>query len=331
MTTQNQPMDGSMDAPVVDPFKINWRLTAALFAVATVAIFALESQPRYIFAMTEVLIFVLFASALNLVLSYSGMVSFGHAVYFGLGTYGLALTINRFGWPIWAGILAGPALATLAGLIYGFLSVQLTFIYAGMLTLAFAEVTFGVAHQWFEFTGGESGITGFVPTRLGLSPVNFAFLVLIVVTVAMLFLWRVVNSPLGMIIRSVGENPMRAAALGHGRKQVQLIAFTISAFLSGIAGTLFGIFHANVFPDYLGLQFTVDVLVMVLLGGLFSFGAGIYGAIIYKILDNVVSFYFELWQLAIGLLLLVVIIFSPEGVAGIVNRTIARFRRGRNA
>lgn len=316
----------SAGAQTVESYRINWKLTAILFAITTVILFV--SSPRLVFVTTEVLIFILFASALNLVLSYSGMVSFGHAAYFGLGAYGLALTIDRFDWPIWAGILAGPMLSAIAGLVYGFLAVQLTFIYAGMITLACAEVTFGIAHQWFDFTGGESGITGFIPARLGLGQATFGFVVLCVVTLGVLFLFRVVHSPLGIIIRSVGQNPARAAAMGHSRKNVQLIAFTISGFVSGIAGTLFGIFHANVFPDYVGILYTVDSLVMVLLGGLYSFSAGIYGAVVYQLFEELVSHYFELWQLAIGILLLVVILVSPEGIKGFVDQVIAKVKRG---
>ena len=311
-----------------DAWSIDWRIVAA--AVAVTALALAFSPPLVAFALIEVMIFALYASALNLLLSYSGMVSFGHAVYFGLGAYGLAITIAKFGWPIWAGIVAGPLVSAFFGLVYGALCVQLTAIYAAMLTLACAEITFAVVFQWFDFTGGDSGISGHVPAMLGLSPGWFGIVVLAVVTVSLLLLWRVVHSPLGLTIRAVGENPTRAAAMGHGRKRVQLAAFVISAFLSGVAGTLFGIFHGNVFPDYVGVLFTIDGLVMVLLGGLYSFGAGIYGAIVYKILDNLLAHYFEYWQLVIGLILVVVVLVSPSGIAGFVHRA-GGWRRRRKA
>ena len=286
----------------------------------------LISPPLVVFALIEVMIFALYASALNLLLSYSGMVSFGHAVYFGLGAYGLAITMAKFGWPLWAGIVAGPLVSAFFGLLYGALCIQLTAIYAAMLTLACAEMTFAVVFQWFEFTGGDSGISGHVPAMLGLAPQHFGLVVLVVVAISMLFLWRVIHSPLGLTIKAVGQNPGRAAAMGHSRKHVQLVAFVISAFLSGIAGTLFGLFHGNVFPDYVGVLFTIDGLVMVLLGGLYSFGAGMYGAIVYKILDNLVAHYFEYWQLVIGVILIIVVLVSPSGVAGFVNKMMGRIR-----
>jgi branched-chain amino acid transport system permease protein len=155
---------------------------------------------------------------------------------------------------------------------------------------------------------------------LGLKPYQFGLIVLGVTTTSILALWRIVHSPLGLTIRAVGQNSLRAAALGHGRKRVQLISFVISAFFSGIAGTLFGMFHGNVFPDYVGVLITVDGLVMVILGGLYSFAAGIYGAIVYKILDNLIAHYFEYWQLVVGIILILVVLASPSGIAGLVER-----------
>lgn len=310
-----------------DSYDIHWPLTIG--TVLVMAVLLLTSPPLVVFALIEVMIFALYASALNLLLSYSGMVSFGHAVYFGLGAYGLAIAMAKFGMPMWAGIIAGPLVSAFFGLLYGALCIQLTAIYAAMLTLACAEMTFAVVFQWFEFTGGDSGITGHVPAMLGFAPEHFGLVVLVVVTISILLLWRVIHSPLGLTIRAVGENPGRAAAMGHSRKHVQLVAFVISAFLSGVAGTLFGLFHGNVFPDYVGVLFTIDGLVMVLLGGLYSFGAGIYGAIVYKILDNLVAHYFQYWQLVIGLILVVVVLVSPSGVAGFVNKIVARVRSSR--
>lgn len=315
-------------AAMLDRYRINWPLTAVVMGIALVGLFTLPTL--WVFTIIEVMIFALFASALNLWLSYAGILSFGHALYFGLGAYGVAITISRFGWPMPLGILAGPFVCALAALVFGFLCVQLTTIYMAMLTLACAEVVYAVAFQWFDFTGGDSGISGYVPAMLGLDPRWYGVVVLGVVTVCILGLWRVIHSPLGLTIRSVGQNTLRAGAMGHGRKGVQLIAFVIMGFMSGVAGTLFGVFHGNVFPDYLGVLITIDGLVMVLLGGLHHFAAGIYGAIVYKVLDNLISHYFEYWQLVIGLILLGVILFSPTGIAGIVERMLERLRERSN-
>lgn len=313
--------EGSATANM-DSYDFNWRLTIGV--VVVVALLLYISPPLVVFALIEVMIFALYASALNLLLSYSGMVSFGHAAYFGLGSYGLAIAIAKFDLPVPVGIVAGPLVSAFFGLIYGALAVQLTAIYAAMVTLACAEITYAVVFQWFDFTGGDSGISGHVPAMMGLKPYQFGWIVLVVVTIAILALWRIIHSPLGLTIRAVGQNSLRAAALGHGRKKVQLISFVISAFFSGIAGTLFGMFHGNVFPDYVGVVITVEGLVMVILGGLYSFGAGIYGAIVYKLLDNFIAHYFQYWQLVIGIILIVVVLVSPSGISGLVSRLTRR-------
>jgi len=299
-----------------DP-RVRWFPVAAVALAAAIALLA--GPPLVVFALIEVMVFALFATALNLVLSYSGMVSFGHAVYFGIAVYGMALTITRLGWPLWAGMLAGPVTSAVFALVFGAFCVQLTAIYAAMLTLACSEVTFAVIFQWFELTRGETGISGFVPPMLGLAPGVYGLIVLAVVSASILALWRIVYSPLGLTIRAVGQNPARAAALGHSRRTVQLIAFVISGFFSGVAGTLFGAFHGNVFPDYLGTLITVNGLVMVLLGGLYNFAAGIYGAVLFKILDNLLAHYFQYWQVAIGVILMGVILVSPRGIGGAIQ------------
>jgi branched-chain amino acid transport system permease protein len=163
---------------------------------------------------------------------------------------------------------------------------------------------------------------------LGLAPGVYGLVVLAVTGASILALWRVVHSPLGLTIRAVGQNAARAAALGHSRRTVQLIAFVISGFFAGVAGTLFSVFHGNVFPDYLGTLITVNGLVMVLLGGLYNFSAGIYGAVLFKILDNLLAHYFQYWQLVIGLILMAVILVSPRGIGGAIQSLARRLPGG---
>ena len=276
--------------------------------------------PGAALVITDVLIMVLFASSLNLLMSYGGMVSFGHAAYFGLGAYGLALSVAKLGLPVWVGLAAGPLAAALAALVYGALCVRLSHIYFAMLTLACSEITYTVLFQAYDYTGGDTGITNFMAPRLGLDPQSYGVLVLAIVTGCLAFLWRVVNSPLGLAIQSVGEEPHRAAALGYNPRRVQHIAFVVAGTLAGVAGTLFSVYQGNAFPDYAGISFTIDALVRVVIGGLRSFAGGIYGAVIYTLLKTFASRYITHWELAIGLILLGVVLASPGGFAGILRR-----------
>jgi len=183
--------------------------------------------------------------------------------------------------------------------------------------------------QWYDFTGGDTGITNFTEPMFGLSPNWFGVVVTAVVTLCLLLLWRVVHSPLGMAIRSVGEDPHRSAALGYNTRLVQWTAFVISGFFAGVAGTLFSVLQGNAFPGYAGLGFTLDVLVMVIVGGLHSFAGGIYGAIIYKLLDHFVGLYVEQWLLVMGVVILLVVLVSPSGAAGVIKRLTATLGLGK--
>lgn len=294
-----------------------WRAVAA---VALVVLLLFTQGPGAALLITEVLIMVLFASSLNLLMSYAGMVSFGHAAYFGLGAYGLALSVAKLGLPLWAGLLLGPALAAVGALVFGALCVRLSHIYFAMLTLACSEIVYTTLFQAYDYTGGDTGITNFMPTRLGLEPFAYALLVLAVVTACLAFLWRLVKSPLGLAIQAVGEEPHRAAALGYNPRLVQHLTFVIAGTLAGIAGTMFAVYNGNAFPDYAGLGYTIDSLVMVVIGGLRSFAGGIYGAVIYTLLKTFVSRSFAYWELVVGLILLGVVLASPGGIAALLGR-----------
>lgn len=294
-----------------------WRVAASI--ALTLALLVLTG-PGAALVITDVLIMVLFASSLNLLMSYGGMVSFGHAAYFGLGAYGFALSVAKLGLPLWVALAAGPLAAALGALVYGALCVRLTHIYFAMLTLACSEITYTVLFQAYDYTGGDTGITNFMAPRLGLEPWAYGMLVLAIVAACLGFLWRVVKSPLGLAIQAVGEEPHRAAALGYNPRRVQHVAFVISGTLAGIAGTLYAVYQGNAFPDYAGIGFTIDALVMVVIGGLRSFLGGVYGAVIYTLLKTFASRYITHWELAIGVILLSVVLASPAGFAGMLRR-----------
>ena len=311
-------MSSAQTAAPAIPGAIRWRLVVPPILVAALLLAVLGQGAALM--ITDVLIMALFASSLNLLMSYGGMVSFGHAAYFGLGAYGLALSVAKFGLPVWLALAIGPLVAALGALVYGALCVRLSHIYFAMLTLACSEITYTVLFQAYNFTGGDTGITMFMAPRLGLDPRLYGAVVLAVVTACLALLWWVVNSPLGLAIRAVGEEPHRAAALGYSPRTVQLLAFVFAGLLAGIAGTLFAVYHGNAFPDYAGIGFTIDALVMVVIGGLHSFAGGIYGAIIYTLLKTFASRYIGEWELVIGIILVAVVLASPRGFAGAVSR-----------
>jgi branched-chain amino acid transport system permease protein len=269
---------------------------------------------------TEVAIMALFASSLGFLINYGGMVSFGHAAYFGLGAYGFALSAAKLGLPLWAAVICGPLTAALGALLFGALCVRLTHIYFAMLTLACSEIVFTGLFQAYDYTGGDNGITNFMKPRFGLTPQVYAAGAIAVVALCIAFLARIVRSPLGLAIQAVGEEPHRAAALGFSPRIVQLVACVIAGTLAGIAGTMYSVFHGNAFPDYAGIGITVDALVMVVIGGVKSFYGGVVGAIIYVLLKTFVSRAFSHWELVIGLILIAVVLIFPAGITGLLRQ-----------
>lgn len=270
--------------------------------------------------LTEMLILALFASSLNLLMSYGYMVSFGHAAYFGLGAYGFTLAVVRFDLPVGVAVFIGPLVAGIGGLVFGALCVRLTKIYFAMLTLACAQITFTVLFQWYDFTGGDTGITGFMNPRFSLSEQDFTSLVLLVLIVCLFVMARIVGSPLGLSIRSVGQDRWRAEALGLAPRRVQLTVFVIASFFAGIAGTFFAVFQGSAFPDYAGLGFTLDALIMVVLGGLHSFWGGLVGAVILVQLEHWVLLFTTHWELMLGLAVLLMVLALPRGLISVVGR-----------
>lgn len=298
-------------------FTRNSTLAFMVFAAAAACGLAVAND-LWLLRVTEILIWILFAASLSFLVSFGGMVSFGHAAYFGIGAYGFALACKA-GLPVAVSTVIGPLAATLAAAVFGVLCVRLTRIYFAMLTLACAEITFTVITQWYDLTGGDTGMVQFAPPVLGLGQRGFALLAL-VCTLAGLWVMRVaLDAPFGLVMRSVGENPARAAALGFNTRRIQWAAFTLSGCMAGIAGMLYSAFQGNAFPDYAGMRFSLDALVMVMLGGVGSFAGPIVGAVTEKLLSSFLSHYVTQWQLVMGLILIGITVFSPHGVWGLIR------------
>jgi len=222
---------------------INFRIVALGAAVALLVIFAGGAGMSLL--ATEILIMALFASSLNLLMSYGHMVSFGHAAYFGLGAYGFTLAIVRADIPVGLAVFAGPVVATIGGLVFGALCVRLTEIYFAMLTLACGQITFTILFQWYDFTGGDTGVTDFMAPRFGLSEQYYAVFTLAVVILCLMFMWRVIHSPLGLAIRSVGQDRYRAEASGLNPRRIRTTTAIINLLQGEKSAALPGILRCS--------------------------------------------------------------------------------------
>ncbi|MFO1127515.1 MAG: ABC transporter permease [Rhodospirillales bacterium] len=267
---------------------------------------------------TEILIFALFAVTLHLLTGLGGMVSFGHAAWFGLGAYGAALAATRLGWPMAAALPAGIVLAAMGAALAAALCVRLSGVYLAMLTLAIAQIVWSIAFQWYDVTGGDNGILGVWPPNWASSPAAFYYLTLALAGGAVVFLRQIVFSPFGLALRACRDSPLRADAVGIDRERVQRLAFVLAGAFAGLAGGLYGFLKGSVFPDVLAIPVSVDALVMVLLGGIQSLAGPVVGAIAYKTLAIVLATYTDYWRLVIGAIILALVVAFPQGIVGSV-------------
>ncbi|HYB43319.1 MAG TPA: branched-chain amino acid ABC transporter permease [Candidatus Methylomirabilis sp.] len=312
-----------------------------LALVAALVVPALGSR-FYTFVANDVVIWALFATSLNLLVGYTGLVSFGHAAYFGIGAYTTGLLMKQAGTPFLAAFVAAGVVAGLFALVFGFFCVRLTRIYFAMLTLAFAQIVWAVCFKWNEVTGGEQGMPdipypdfGWLERLGGAVPLiggyrtseYFYFLCVLLVGLCLWVLRRVVGSPFGRMLTTIRENPERAEFIGVNVRRYELAVFVLAGAFAGLAGGLFGIFNRGVFPDFAYWTKSSEVLIMTLLGGMGAFAGPAIGALVLIWLNQQIVSYTEYWPLILGIILVVLLFVFPGGLAGAagaVRRRLAR-------
>ena len=285
---------------------------------------------------TEILILGLFAMSFNLLYGYMGQISFGHAAFFGVGAYATAMlftalkaTAPHIGVPqFFLALAVGPPVAALAALIVGFFCVRLTGIYFAMLTLAFGELLFYIVFSWYSFTKGDDGIQGLLPPPVFQDAVNFYYLTLAIVAVATAVMWRITESPFGYTLRTLRDNQRRAAFLGTNVRMHMLANFVIAGAFAGLAGALWGPFSRSVSPGLLGWGQSGIAVFMTLIGGAGAFIGPLVGSVIYTLLQAVVKMYTVYWPLTIGTVILLIVLFAPGGVLGVLEKRLRGARAG---
>jgi branched-chain amino acid transport system permease protein len=311
------------DAPLRAPGR-KARLAGWAALLALVALPLLASRFPYLpVLMVEILIAVLFAASLHFLIGPSGMHSFGHAAYFGLGAYGAALFF-RLGAPMEASLLLAPLLAAAGAFVFGWFCVRLSGVYLAMLTLAFAQIVWSVVFQWDALTGGSNGLVGIWPAQwLAPKPVYY-LLVLACTIVGAGLLVRILHAPLGMALRGSRDSPLRAAAIGIRVSRMQWLAFVIAGTVAGLAGSLFAFGKGTISPETLGVGKSVDGLVMVLLGGVHALSGPWVGAALFTWLQDTVARQTDYWRALLGVVMLALILVFPLGVAGGLKRLFLR-------
>jgi branched-chain amino acid transport system permease protein len=300
------------------------------FAVLLLAVLAFPAiAGRYpVKLLQEILIWGIYAMSLDLLMGYAGMVSFGHAAFFGVGGYVAALALTApggtMGGPLGA-LLLPAAAGALAALVVGFFSIRVSGVYFIMLTLAFSQMFHAYAFQT-AWLGAEDGITGVPrPTLLG-APTGEGWLfhvyVVTIVTLAALFLLRVVRSPFGHVLAGVHENEGRMEAIGYPVRRYKLLAFVLAGTLAGLAGSLYAQFSGSITPDAFFWTTSGEALLMVIIGGTGTLGGAMLGAAVFILLQSLVSTYTERWMLILGATFVLFVLLAPGGIVGALRGRI---------
>jgi branched-chain amino acid transport system permease protein len=292
------------------------RLAAGL---AVAGVLPLVLPTFWVSVAIEIFAFALFAASLHLLMADGGMVSFGHAAYFGLGAYGAAALLNLAGLPMPAAFVLAPVAAALAACVFGYFCVRLSSIYFAMLTLAFAQIVYAVVHQWDDVTGGDNGMLGVWPPRWLAAPGRYYYWALAATLLGLLLLRLVAASPFGLTLRAARDHARRAEALGVNVRALQWAAFVVAGFVAGLGGAIFAFLKGSVFPVYTETPMSVQPLVMVLLGGVGSSAGPLLGSAVYKLLDTMITRYTDYWQLVLGAILLLLVLVFPRGIAGVLR------------
>jgi branched-chain amino acid transport system permease protein len=306
-----------------------WPTSYALAILALSGAFALAAAyalpPVWLLELQHVAALALFAVATNLLVGYGGLVSFGQAAYYGLGAYTIALAWLHFRAPFWPAFCATPLVGALGAFIVGMVALRTRKLYFALLTLAFAQLFYTVAQQQYELTNGATGIFGVgVPAMLMDPQIGFLF-VFAAAAMAMLALWKITVSPFGLTLRAIRENRARAQSLGVNVFRHELLAFVLAGAFSAFAGGLFIVHDQSAYPELLDWTKSGEPIFMLVLGGMNSFLGPALGALVYQISHEVIVQHLKDWQLVLGLVVLAIVLFMPDGIVGLFSAE--RWRR----
>jgi branched-chain amino acid transport system permease protein len=288
--------------------------SAAIFMALLIA--PLIIPKFYVYILAVIFVTALLAMSLNLVVGHGGLFQFHHAAFYGVGAYTAGLILAKTSWPWWIGFIAGPVAAAFTGYLIGLFCVRLNKLYFGMLQISLGSLIWAIAFRWYRLTGGDDGIHGIPMPEFISSLKSSYYFVLIILAVCLILMYLILKSPFGTTLQAIRDNPERCAAVGINVKRHQLMAIVVATFFAGVAGVLFIAVEGSIFPDLLFWVLSLEVFIMCLLGGWFTFGGPILGAAMIVSLRTFVGTYTEYWTLILGIILILLIFFLPDGIMG---------------
>lgn len=311
----------------------NHRLDLGVIVIFVVAclipVFAPSDYWLHLFC--EIFILALFATGFNLLYGYTGLLSFGQAAYYGIGAYTVALLVMKANCNFFLAIVAGVLLAAIWAAIIGPLCLRLRGVFFTCITLAFGMLVWGVIFKWYDFTGGDNGIQGIPVPGFLESVTNYYYFALIIAMAGIWFCSRIVRSPFGRTLQAIRQKEDRLGFVGINIKRHLLMVFVASGAVTGLAGGLFAGHMHSIHPSIVEWLQSGDVILMTVMGGIFSFFGPLIGAGIFELLKYTIGAQTEYWPICVGGAMIFVVIFLPKGLTGSIPELIrsARFRSKR--
>lgn len=316
------------------PAAIAGGVVLALLLIAPPILTALGA-PFWINILAEVMIWSLLAASVNLLLGYTGLLSFGQALYFGMAAYGVAFGLDKFGLTFWPSFALGIGLGTLTAAVAGIFAVRLTWHYFAIITVVFSLIVYFLAVGWKDLTNGDDGMPFSIPptfaaggVELKLYDLTFQYyFVFVIVALCYLFLWALLRSPLGLAFRSVRDNDLRAGLVGLSAYRIRYVSFVIAGFIASVSGVLFALFARFATASYLFWTVSGEGVVWAVVGGTGTLFGPALGTAALIVLREELSSYWEHYLLVVGLIVILVVRYAPRGLAGLLERLFSGRKR----
>jgi len=307
-------------------------LICALFFLTAPITIPLVANDFWVSIVAEIMIWGLFAASVNLLFGYTGLLSFGQAVYFGMGAYGVALGIDVLGLSFWPATMLGVAAATVTALVTGIFAARLTWHYFAIITVVFSLIFFFIAVGWKDVTGGDDGLPFNMPPlfKVGdfeLSLLNLTFqyyFILVVVAGCFVLMHVILKSPLGFAFVAVRENASRAGLVGYNPYMIRLVSFVFAGFFAGVAGVLFALFSRYVSAHFMFWTVSGEGVVWMMVGGAGTLFGPVLGAAFLTVVREELSMYWEHYLLVVGVIVILCVSYAPKGIMGLLKSWLGR-------
>ena len=274
----------------------------------------------YVYFLSEIFVWGLYALSFNLMFGHTGMLSFGHSAFFGVGAYTYAVLAKKAFFPFAGALAAAPVLGVLASMIIGYFCVRHTRLYFSFLTFAFGQMVFVIIYRLSDLTGGDDGLISIPVAKWVASATSAYYFILGICALCLLVLLTITNSPFGAMLHAIRDNPEKAIFSGLKVTRFRLGSFVLAGFFAAVAGALYVILTKAAFIEYVGMEFGILPLFACLLGGMHTFYGPIIGASLVIALDRLLGAYTQYWSAIMGIIVIIIVVAFPKGILGFLKQ-----------